>query len=201
MLLVGYFVVLLLVAVVAIPALVTTVHALNREQHRSDPTAVATNAMLTGALDQETGVRGYVITADPSFLEPFTTGTDQVTKAMATLHGPDVEADMGPAVDAMDAAFRQWHTNFADVVVADVARGQHQGRELGRPVGEGQAALRRVPRQARRVGERGRAAARGEPRAVAARRRAFPRRPGRCARGRPRDRDRAVVLVARLGSA
>jgi PAS domain S-box-containing protein len=122
-LLVGYFVVLLLVALVAIPALFTTVHALNREQHRSDPTAAATNAVLTGALDQETGIRGYVITADPSFLAPVSSGTDQVTTALATLHGRDVEPGIGPAVDAMDAAFSEWRTKFADVVVDDVNRG------------------------------------------------------------------------------
>jgi PAS domain S-box-containing protein len=128
-LIVGYFVVLLIVALVAIPALVTTVRALNRQQHRTDPVAAATNAVLTGALDQETGTRGYVITADASFLAPVANGTDQVNTALATLHGPDADPNLAPAVDDMDTALRRWRTGFADLVVADVRRGDSKAAQ------------------------------------------------------------------------
>ncbi len=123
MLIIGYFAVLLIVSLVAIPALVTTVKALNRQQQRSDPIAAATNRVLTGALDEETGARGFMITADESFLAPFSTGTDQVAAALATLHGPDVNPGLRPAITGMEAAFQQWHTTFAEVVVADVRGG------------------------------------------------------------------------------
>ena len=114
---------LLIVALIVIPALVTTVRALNRQEHRSDPTAAATNAVLIGALDEETGIRGYVITADASFLDPVSTGSDQVADALATLHGSDVEPGIGPAVDAMESALQTWRTTFADVVVTDIRAG------------------------------------------------------------------------------
>ncbi len=120
---IGYFVVLLGLGGATAPALLATERALDRQQHQSDPIAAATNHLLTGALNEETGVRGYVITAKPSFLEPFTAGSDEVTAAAAVLVHADVNVVERSDIVAVEAALRTWHDGFANRVIADVRAG------------------------------------------------------------------------------
>ncbi len=42
--------------------------------------------LLTGMIDQETGLRGYLLAGDASFLEPFRTGRDHTEAAEATVY-------------------------------------------------------------------------------------------------------------------
>jgi PAS domain S-box-containing protein len=122
-LIIGYFVVLVGLGGATAPALLATVRALDRQQHQSDPISAATNALLTGALNEETGIRGYVITAKPSFLEPFTAGTDEVTAALAVLVHADVSARERSDMMAAEVALREWRDGFANRVLADVHAG------------------------------------------------------------------------------
>ncbi len=123
MLIVGSFAVLLLVAAIGIPALLATVHALDRQQQRSDPSATATNAALVGALDEETSVRGYIITANQSFLAQYSSGAQRVTAALATLRGPDAENDIQSAVDVMEKSLKTWRSTFAEPVILHIRTG------------------------------------------------------------------------------
>jgi PAS domain S-box-containing protein len=55
--------------------------SLNRHR-QSDHMGEALDAMMTAMLDQETGVRGYLVSGDESFLEPYHTGGDAFTTAL-----------------------------------------------------------------------------------------------------------------------
>src|SRR5581483_3659206 len=47
---------------------------------RIDPATITTESLLTSYVDQETSVRGYVLSGNPLFLQPFEQGrTDSVT--------------------------------------------------------------------------------------------------------------------------
>src|SRR5262249_3910087 len=85
LLIAGYVVVLIIVLGAVLPSLLSTRHTLDRLRQHYDPAAVAADDLLTAALNQETGVRGYALTEDRDFLEPFMQGTNQFDRARRTL--------------------------------------------------------------------------------------------------------------------
>ncbi|WP_099023455.1 sensor histidine kinase [Mycolicibacterium palauense] len=80
---------------------------------------------LQGALrDQETAVRGYLLSADPQFLEPYSEGrrTEEVAAAEIRQHlvgRPDLLADLSTIEEAADS----WRANFAEPLIASVTPG------------------------------------------------------------------------------
>ena len=119
LLIVANFVVLLVIAAVAVPTLVDTVQTLDREQAVYDATSAAVSDLMIGALNQETGVRGYALAGLPKFLEPARDGVTQYDHALSELR----RTDLGPAFSAQvartAAAFGAWRS-LADQVVGDV---------------------------------------------------------------------------------
>ncbi|MEU0539522.1 CHASE3 domain-containing protein [Nocardia sp. NPDC005978] len=87
--------------------------------------AVTQAYRLQGALaNQETGVRGYALTADPQFLVPFDEGRREEnlasTQLRTLLHDrPDLLAD----VDELENAAGLWRSTYADPLIASVANG------------------------------------------------------------------------------
>src|SRR5262245_469302 len=61
--------------------------AKNRRVHTTDVLAMVKSA-LDAVLDQETGVRGYVITGDERFLEPYHRARDTFTAIIRKLQRP-----------------------------------------------------------------------------------------------------------------
>jgi diguanylate cyclase (GGDEF)-like protein len=51
----------------------------------ADQRTAGANRLLTGMIDQETGLRGYLLAGDASFLEPFRAGRDHTEAAEATV--------------------------------------------------------------------------------------------------------------------
>src|SRR5580658_8324207 len=77
---------LILVAAVIIAQLLARGRVVSGELDNSTLPAQAQAYRLQGALvDEETGVRGYGITSDPRFLEPYTSGRAIETAASAEL--------------------------------------------------------------------------------------------------------------------
>ncbi len=75
--------------------------------------------------DQETGVRGYVITSDPRFLEPYFAGQEREQAASTALRevlsGNDaLLADLS----AIETAAGQWRSSYAQPLIARVSPGQ-----------------------------------------------------------------------------
>jgi phosphoserine phosphatase RsbU/P len=88
--------------------------------------ARSTAFQLQSALrDQETGVRGYVITGDRRFLEPYFAGQqaeqDAAARVGERLTGND---DLLADLDAIETAAEQWRTSYAEPLIARVTPGQ-----------------------------------------------------------------------------
>ncbi len=112
--LIGLFSALVLVVVSA--AVAVTVALRNVEANRELVTArllpagAQSRALLVALVDQETGQRGYVLTGDEAFLEPYRTGTVAVTRGLAELRS-DFEGDpsMARAIDRVADSAATWH--------------------------------------------------------------------------------------------
>ncbi len=87
------------------------------------PARRAALSLESALVNQETGVRGYVITADSSFLAPYRDGLRQETRALATLRanehatGPGVAAELA----MVGAASRAWEHRYAVPALASPA--------------------------------------------------------------------------------
>lgn len=66
-------------------ALSNDVRASQASEIHFNPAENAESNLLIGYLDQETGLRGYVLTGDTTFLSPFVSGTKQVENAYLSL--------------------------------------------------------------------------------------------------------------------
>jgi signal transduction histidine kinase len=81
--------------------------------------------LLTAYLDQETGVRGYLLTDDPRFREPYTRGLGEEQSAVDRLtrrlvHEPALLTEL----DRVRAAAVRWRSGYAGQTLADVSRGR-----------------------------------------------------------------------------
>ncbi len=104
------------------------------------PAASALGKLRPTVIDLETGERGYVITGEASFLEPYTTGRGEITAAFATLRGyergiPGLEA----AIDAAQADLAAWQTDHAEPEIAAVQRGDRAAGVALIRAGEGKS--------------------------------------------------------------
>ncbi|MFI5508232.1 CHASE3 domain-containing protein [Mycobacterium sp. NPDC051804] len=89
--------------------------------------ARSTAFQLQAALrDQETGVRGYVITGNPRFLEPYVAGQEaEDTAATALRQRLSGNDDLLADLTAIETAVEQWRTSYAQPVIARVSPGRH----------------------------------------------------------------------------
>ncbi|OFJ54067.1 sensor histidine kinase [Mycolicibacterium grossiae] len=88
------------------------------------PARVASYRLQAALRDQETATRGYAITADRQFLQPYYDGRqaeDAAREAMVARLGdrPDLLADL----DAVEGAANQWRTAYAEPLIASIAPG------------------------------------------------------------------------------
>ncbi|MEU2248410.1 CHASE3 domain-containing protein [Streptomyces sp. NPDC019224] len=90
---------------------------------RIQPARAASFQLQNALLNQETGVRGFALTGDASFLEPFATGKKEETDRLAR-----VRSAMGDGrpynrdLDRIAAAASEWRRVHADPLIADVRR-------------------------------------------------------------------------------
>src|SRR5262245_9900516 len=118
----GYVVVLILVLGAVLPSLLSTRHTLDRLREHYDPAATATDDLLTAALNQETGVRGYALTARAGFLVPFKQGSRQFERAQRTLEDSTLGTKAHTQLTDTLAKYNDWR-GYATEVNADVDRG------------------------------------------------------------------------------
>ena len=106
---------------------------------RTDPALVAAGDLLAGLVDQETGVRGYALSGDPRFLEPYERGQETVAEASERLHELLVGGPLADEVSAVDELNEQWRTAVAEPTIEATQQGlgtavtdevQLQGRQL-----------------------------------------------------------------------
>jgi signal transduction histidine kinase len=124
---VGAAVVLLLVTVGVV---LGTVGLVGLSQSRADqlarvaPAAEAGQRLSTAVLDQETGVRGFVLARRDEFLDPYRAGVAVERDAVRVLRDlAGGSASLDPGLDAVEAAAERWRTGFAEPAIAAVRAG------------------------------------------------------------------------------
>jgi signal transduction histidine kinase len=112
--LVAISVLVLLAGVALVVVLREADRALTDQAERTFPARLAASQLLTSLVDQETGLRGYALTGDEQFLEPYRQGLVDEQAARATLERliqPDDPARL--SLLTVDAAITAWREQYA----------------------------------------------------------------------------------------
>jgi signal transduction histidine kinase len=123
---------LVVAAVLAVVALTAQTRDISYELASSIQPAQAQAYRLQGALvDQETGVRGYGITGDPRFLQPYTSGRSTEQAAAAELRTElgrkqPLAGDLG----RVERAAAGWRASYALPLISRARSGPLSGRDL-----------------------------------------------------------------------
>ncbi|MQP67988.1 HAMP domain-containing protein [Niveispirillum sp. SYP-B3756] len=87
--------------------------------------------LLTAKVDQETGLRGYALTANPSYLQPYTAGQQQFADRLKDLR--DLVQD-NPAqltrLDQIAAASGEWNRTVAEPLLAGMQKEESRAAAL-----------------------------------------------------------------------
>jgi len=118
-------VVLLVLIVLSLLDMSRLIGALHTQVDRLDPAAVSGQDLSRSLLDQETGVRGYVLTGKEDFLGPYVDGQQQESIAVASLMrliGSD--SRLGRDVAVVERSATLWRTQSAQRMVDAVRSGR-----------------------------------------------------------------------------
>jgi methyl-accepting chemotaxis protein len=72
------------------------------------------DAILQAVIDQETGLRGYLVSGDKKFLEPYVTGGAAYQKVSADLKQFTHNQEQLRRLDEIDAFLKAWHSDVAE---------------------------------------------------------------------------------------
>jgi signal transduction histidine kinase len=110
---------------------------------RIDPALQQALRLESALVDQETGLRGYVLGADEDVLNPYTAGVREQNAAVRQLESllvdtPKARSDLEQVVEQAEV----WRTTYAEPTIAEIATGPDtqptmtvaQGKELFDPV-------------------------------------------------------------------
>ena len=86
------------------------------------PAVVSSQQLGADLVDQENGVRGYVLSGSESFLEPYLNGLDRQSSARAVVAATNDPAVM-KALGALDVALADWREDYADPTITAVRAG------------------------------------------------------------------------------
>ncbi|SEQ98946.1 sensor histidine kinase [Lentzea albida] len=115
-------VVLLAMTAVAISSTVVALDALSSSRARSvdriEPAARRANDLNRALLDQETGVRGFTLTGQNDFLQPYRDGQAAETEAARTV--VDLVGDVNGRVGRIQELAGRWRSEYAEPTVATV---------------------------------------------------------------------------------
>lgn len=125
--LLGTFLAVILLAL-GVDIIVLRVHERSaRDLHSEmEPARLGLQRMLTALVDQETGVRGFLLTGDEDFLQPYldgqTTAAADLDRLRTLLAGDD---DLIAALDRIESRIEAWQTLGADFEI----NARREGRE------------------------------------------------------------------------
>jgi signal transduction histidine kinase len=105
-------------------ALISLNGARNRVINVIDPATVAAQQLDNALVNQETGVRGYALSAQQSFLAPYTAGVAEEQTAIASLRrlASQLPAATTSDLNSVIDQARLWRTNYAQPTIAQVGR-------------------------------------------------------------------------------
>ncbi len=84
------------------------------------------NGLQSTMIDQETGIRGYIATADVTFLEPFTSGHEVYLATLSRLHEllvNDNFTNTRAVLPAVEAQADEWYQNYAQIQIFTLQNG------------------------------------------------------------------------------
>ncbi len=122
----GAIAVLLVLAALALPLLgLATWRSASSEHQRIERAERALESAMLGAVNAESGLRGYVITGDRAFLAPHDGGLRAFAQSVGEAHAevrdfPGITAEL----EAVSAAMQAWITTAAQPQIALVDQGQ-----------------------------------------------------------------------------
>jgi signal transduction histidine kinase len=110
-------------------ALVSLHDARNGVVNVIDPATVAVQQLDNALVNQETGVRGYALSAQQSFLAPYTDGVAAEQTAISTLRqlASQLPAVTASDLDSVISRAQYWRTHYAQPTISQV-------RRTGKPV-------------------------------------------------------------------
>ncbi|NUS94711.1 MAG: HAMP domain-containing protein, partial [Nocardia sp.] len=111
--------VVLIGAVAGAQVIADTNEASDRLVQQTLPASAEAYRLQSALINQETGLRGYAISADPQFLEPYVEGMRDQDRAVARLREllgdrPELTADL----DVIERSAQQWRTDYAGPLAA-----------------------------------------------------------------------------------
>jgi signal transduction histidine kinase len=129
----------LLMTVFSLAAVVTGALALahldderQRIETTIDPAALAAQQLYSGLLNQETGVRGYALSAQPDFLTPYYQGMTAETAAVTQLRKLIPQLPAASAADLKQTLLQanDWRVRYAQPTIVQI---QHSGKPVVSP--------------------------------------------------------------------
>ncbi len=114
----GYFIVIAIILIAVLPFVSSALRIAGAIQHQLGPANANSQAYLAAAIDQETGERGYLITSDERFLEPYSEGQATAASAYDALQKLHLDARERAALERAHAALVAWNTNVAAEISA-----------------------------------------------------------------------------------
>lgn len=151
----GGFVLPLLLALFTSLVVFQTVRSHNRNLEsvtRAGRTVSELSVLIKAVVDAETGQRGFAITGNDAFLEPYKQSNKDFGSSLAALRGALPEAPNRETLDTVATLFRRWHREVAEVIIA-ARRRTPVG--LSRELRGASTALTRARAAALRYGETG----------------------------------------------
>jgi signal transduction histidine kinase len=116
--------VVLVGAVAAAVLLVRTDRVSHELSENIQPARVAAYQLQAALRDQETAVRGYVIAADPQFLDPYFDGKRaEIAAADVIRHRVGGRPELIADLDAIEKAAANWRTTYIEPLIATIAPG------------------------------------------------------------------------------
>nr|WP_067686880.1 sensor histidine kinase [Nocardia jejuensis] len=118
--------VLVVVVGSALSAIATaaTTHVSDRLNKQIQPAVIEAYRLQSALLNQETGVRGYALTADPQFLEPFDTGIAAQQVAIERLRTLlDGRTQLLADLDTLERTAATWRHDYAEPRIASITPG------------------------------------------------------------------------------
>ncbi len=102
----------------------------------------AESALLEAMLDQETGLRGYITTANTTFLAPYTSGQTTYTselKQLQDLFDPTNFSASSTALQRFMNRANLWSTTYAEIQLANMQAGRYTQARADSEVAQGKA--------------------------------------------------------------
>jgi len=105
-------------------ALVSLHNARNRVVNVIDPATTAAQQLDNALVNQETGVRGYALSAQQSFLTPYTDGVAAEQTEVSTLRrlASQLPGATNTDLDSVISQARYWRTRYAQPTISQVSR-------------------------------------------------------------------------------